>query len=66
MDQIQQLKRQTPMSNIISSTFPFLVFPNLCGSCPRVKRVWRIRYTTQPVRMTGRVGGGGGNVDTYI
>jgi hypothetical protein len=26
---------------------------------PGLKRVWRIRYTTQPVRMTGRVGGGG-------
>jgi hypothetical protein len=26
---------------------------------PGLKRVWRIRYTSQPVRMTGRVGGGG-------
>ena len=26
---------------------------------PRVKRVWRIRYTSQPVCMTGWVGGGG-------
>ena len=25
---------------------------------PGLKRVWRIRYTSQPVRMTGRVGGG--------
>ncbi len=26
--------------------FPLLVFHNLCRSSPRVKRVWRIRYTT--------------------
>ncbi len=35
------------------------VFPTyLCGSCPRVKHVWRIRYTTQTVCITGRGGGG--------
>ncbi len=26
---------------------------------PGLKRVWRIRNTSQPVRMTGQVGGGG-------
>ena len=38
----------------------FIFLPSFYADpVPGLKRVWRIRYTSQPVRMTGRVGGGG-------
>jgi hypothetical protein len=58
MFQIQNQTHTSLPSPFLVFSYFFFIPSFYADPVPGLKRVWRIRYTTQPVRKTGWVGGG--------